>query len=136
MPLIKHNDDIECPLCEFKLRSAYYLIAEWFRKIKKTSYPHLHISCSYRNMADQEQAFKDGKCQLHYPHSPHNFTIKGKPYSLALDLFVIDEDGTARFPALLYKKIDQENRANQEPIFWGGRWKTLGDYCHFQVNKK
>jgi len=128
-----HTADPVCPLCADKLQMAVPELVAWFNRIKAV-YPNAHVSWSYRNQADQEQFFKDGKTQCHYPNSAHNKMQNGKPAALALDIFLIDEDGSARFPGLWYAKLNAENEQNREPILWGGRWKHLGDMDHFEFS--
>ena len=128
MQLHHQNDVNACPLCEQKLTIAHPYLVNWFRT-KKQAYPTLHISWAYRDPADQELAFQDGKTQLHFPNSAHN-----KVPSLALDLFSLTEDGIAAFPYPLYKKISDENKADRLSLIWGGDFKSIGDSDHFQVD--
>lgn len=106
-------------------------MSSWFKRLK-SRYPNVHVSWAYRGADDQDRFFKEGKSQLRYPLSAHNATLYGKPCSRALDLFQIDEDGVARFSEPFYAKVNDENEAAQEPITWGGTWKSLGDKDHFE----
>jgi hypothetical protein len=115
---LHHTDAPACPLCEEKLRTAHSVMADWFRRIKK-QFENVHISWAYRGAEDQERFFKEGKTRCRFPKSAHNYAINGKPCSLALDLFLIDEDGSARFPPLFYAKVNEINQQNKEPIRWG-----------------
>jgi hypothetical protein len=128
-----HTADKTCLSCEDKLQSAHAVLRAWFHAVKD-KYPNVHISWGYRNQADQEQAFHEGKTELHYPHSAHNAVgIDSKPCARALDLFQIDEDGVARFAQLFYAKIADECLQNRDPIKWGGHWKSIGDADHFEL---
>lgn len=130
---VKHTDGIPCPSCWAKLAEAHPELAAWFGRVK-TKYTNVHVSWSYRGATDQEQMFLDSKTHLHYPDSAHNKTGPDlKPCSRALDLFLIDDDGVARFPPLWYAKLDSENQADQEHLLWGGSWKHLGDFDHFEM---
>jgi hypothetical protein len=127
-----HTHDPVCPLCEDKLFTAHDYLKGWFRSLK-SRYPNVHVSWAYRGQADQEEFFKEGKTRAHYPHSAHNKTDEaGKPCSLALDLFQIDEDGVARFSPLFYAKIADESEKDGALILWGGTFKNIGDRDHFQ----
>ena len=130
-----HNvDDPVCWSCENKAQQAHPYLIGWFHDIKK-KYPTIHIAWSYRGVEDQEKAFDEGKSRVHYPNSAHNYVIDGKPCSLALDLFLIDLDGCARFPSPFYKKLADENLAERLPIKWGGNFTTIADHDHFEVSK-
>lgn len=128
-----HTDDPICPLCSDKLLTAHDYLGSWFAGVKKR-YPNVHVSWGFRDAQAQEQAFLDKKTNCHFPKSPHNNMKDGKPYSLALDLFMIDEDGQAKFPPLWYAKLNAENENTGEPLLWGGVWKKLGDSDHYQVD--
>jgi hypothetical protein len=129
---LHHEHGPVCPLCTEKLKTAHPLLVAWFQRVK-ARHINAHVSWAYRGPEDQEKAFKEGKTKLHYPDSKHNNMFNGKPCSLALDLFILDEDGVARFPGLWYAKLNVENEANKEPIFWGGRFKSFGDLDHWQL---
>lgn len=130
---LHHIEGATCPLCEDKLMGAHAYLQDWFRR-KKTEYTNLHIAWAYRDFADQEQAFADKKSNAHWPLSPHNHTEQSKPCSLALDLFLIDEDFEARFPILFYSKLNAENIANRDLVIWGGNFKHLKDDDHFEYS--
>lgn len=130
-----HGDGPRCELCAFKLTEAHPTLESWFNGVK-SRYINAHVAWSYRGPEDQERAYNDGKSKLHYPFSPHNNMVDDKPMSLALDIFMINEDGEAVFPPLWYAKIDKENRDANEPIIWGGRFRSIADLDHFQVSVK
>jgi hypothetical protein len=132
---LHHTDDPVCPLCEAKLQQAHSYLQGFFRE-KKKKYSNLHVSWSFRNKVEQEQAYLDGKTRAHFPKSPHNKMKDGKPCAEALDLFQIDEDGVARFSPLFYVKLSHECEEDKLPIVWGGNFKKLHDYDHFELDKK
>lgn len=123
-----HTSDPSCLLCEQKLLQATKELEIWFRKVK-SKYPSIHISWSYRDQASQEQAFAEGKTHAHFPHSPHN-----QMPSLAIDIFQINDKGQAIFDPIFCAKIAEEARQDEDPILWGGIFKSLGDNDHFQFN--
>lgn len=132
---LHHTDDPICPLCEEKLKGAHEYMAEWFRRVKR-SYPNVHTSCAYRGKEEQDAAVARGASRARFPKSAHNFERDGKPCSLALDLFQIDEDGIGRWVPLFFAKINAENEKSGEPLIWGGRFKSIGDSCHFELDRK
>lgn len=123
-----------CPLCEAKLATAHPYLVSWFRRVRK-KYLNAHVSWAYRSADEQNECYRKGQSELQYPASAHNKTkADGTPCSHALDLFQLDEDGVARFPPLWYAKVDEDNRADREPLLWGKAFKSLGDLCHWQLN--
>lgn len=128
---LHHSAGPVCPLCEAKLVQAHPYLRDWFHDVK-ARYVNVHVSWSYRGLEDQESAFLQGKTKLHYPKSAHNRTVRDLPQSYALDLFLEDEDGNARWPQPWFAKLNEENQASKLPIFWGGAWKKLGDADHFE----
>lgn len=123
-----HTSDPVCPLCEEKLATAHPDLATWFRTAVKPNYPDAHVSWGYRDQADQEAAFQDGKTKLHFPNSAHN-----KVPARALDLFQINAAGVAAWQPLFFAAISDRNKLDYPHIIWGGNWKTLGDGDHFEL---
>jgi hypothetical protein len=131
----KHvNGTPDCPLCEVKLQQAHPDLVKWFKEKVKPSFPAAHISWSYRDKANQEQAFLDGKSKLHYPLSAHNkCDDHGNPCAMALDLFELDFHGQASWPWGFFRDISNMNNKDACPIFWGGLWAKLGDADHMEL---
>lgn len=133
---LHHTDAPVCPLCEEKLKQAHVYLGEWFRALKRR-YPNVHVSWSWRGQESQDHAFETGSSRLKWPFSAHNQTTsEGMPNSMALDLFQIDEDGVARWSPSFFAKVNAENEASGEPLRWGGKWKSIGDSCHYQFSAK
>ncbi len=134
--MLHHSNESDevCYLCLDKLQTAHVALQEWFKR-KKAKYPNIHVSWAYRDAEDQMKAFLAGTSRLQYPDSPHNKLnqLTQKPESLALDVFQIDEDGIGRFSPKFYLLLNAENEMDNEPILWGGKFKTLGDYDHYQL---
>lgn len=131
---MKHsNSPKSCSSCEEKLKDAHPDIAAWFRDKVKAKFQDCHVSWSYRGSDDQEQAFLDGKSELHFPLSPHNKSDdQGNPCSLALDLFELDYNGQARWAWAYFRSIAE---VEAEAVFWGGQWPHLGDADHFELRR-
>ena len=123
-----HTNDIECPLCNEKLKDAHLTLQDWFKSLRASD-TTLHVSWSYRDEANQEQAFNDGKSKCHFPDSPHN-----KIPSLAIDLFII-EDGIAKWPYDKFKEIADHIKDSGNAIIWGGDFKSIGDADHYQISE-
>ena len=127
-----HVNGTDCPLCKDKLLQADMKLQIWFLRDVKPHWPSTHISWSYRDEANQEQAFKDGKSRLHFPNSAHNKrdAILLTPCAKALDLFQLFA-GEAHFPIQLYQAI--ADSLDHGLMRWGGTFKDLGDSDHFEL---
>ncbi len=120
-----------CGGCEKKLLQADPRIARWFRERVKPLKPDCHISCSFRGKDDQEMAFLEKKSQLNWPDSKHNVIQNGKPAAMALDLFRL-VGRQAEFMTSYFYAIWEDAEKAGIPIRWGGRFRSLGDACHFE----
>lgn len=127
-----HTNTEVCTSCEKKLEEAHPKLREWFSAVKKR-YINAHVSCAFRNQADQTKVYLEKKSTLRWPNSKHNFMKDGKPCAMALDLFQIDEDGLARWSPQFFAKLNADNEAAKIDLRWGGLFKSLGDYCHFEL---
>lgn len=127
-----HTNDSTCPSCEEKLTTAHPYLKSWFHDHVKGLYNNAHICWAFRDQASQDQAVKEGKSKLKWPHSPHNHMESGKPCSLALDLFQI-VDGVAKFSYPFYAALNKHNESLKIPIRWGATFKKLVDSDHFEV---
>jgi hypothetical protein len=128
-----HGSGRICPFCEQKLLTAHPYFSGWFHSLK-VRYPDVHISWSYRDQADQDAFVKSGESDEPYPRSPHNKTDpQGNPRALALDLFQIDSEGKGVWSHQFFSQVNADNNAAKLPIYWGGNFKTLGDFDHFEL---
>ncbi len=100
-------------------------------KILNEAIKHFDISilCGYRNEKDQMRAFNSGRSTLMYPLSKHN-----ENPSIAVDLAIWPikwEDYNMFFQlAGCIKTIASQQGVK---IKWGGDWKVLKDYVHFEI---
>lgn len=129
---MKHAQGPDCPVCDEKLKLAHLGIASWFRRVK-VLWPTLHVSSSWRDQQEQTALLQGGMTRAPWPKSAHNHMVEGKPCSTALDLFTIEPDGIGRWPWKTYVLIDDHNKTHQEPVVWGGSWKSLIDGPHFEL---
>lgn len=135
MQIEHHKDGPVCLLCNLKLEQSFQPMKEWFLRIKKVI-PDVHISWSYRNKADQDQFFSEGKSKLKYPKSKHNFTnARGEPCSEALDLFR-QVNGKDLSNEDYYRAIADLCIKNNDDIACGLFFKSLGDGNHFEYHEK
>ena len=82
----------------------------------------------------QNEAHAEGKSKLAWPDSKHNKTLPdGTPCAEALDIFQLCSNGMAAWVFKYCAQIASEATKNAEPIDWGGSWKVLGDYDHYQL---
>lgn len=124
-----HTSDPVCPLCEQKLSLAHEDLQKWFRDLK-SRHSDVHVSWSFRDEASQDQAFREGKTKLRFPASPHN-----KTPAMALDIFQIDDSGKPKWDPIFNTKVNYESLNLGYQLRWGGTFKSLGDYDHFQLNE-
>lgn len=130
---MKHTNDGPCVSCEAKLEKACPTMVYWF-DIMKEANPTAHISWSWRGEMEQNQMFADGKSRQKWPESKHNVMDDNfNPKSEALDIFELLSDGKASFELPFYEKIAEETKEWGFPIRWGGTFKTIKDYNHFEV---
>ena len=89
------------------------------------------VLCGHRGEKKQEEFFKAGKSQKHYPDSKHN-----KTPSLAIDVvpYPVDWTDIVRFKNLAKIVKDTANYFGIE-IEWGGDWEHLKDYPHYQLKE-
>jgi hypothetical protein len=135
--MVKHtNDGAACPSCEEKLLQAHHTIAQWFRSDVKPKHQDAHISWSFRDKKSQNECVTMGRSKLVFPLSAHNKSDdQGNPCALALDLFKLCSNGMASWEWKFCKDIADEAVSAGAPILWGGAWKSLGDYDHFELHK-
>lgn len=127
-----HSFGPVCNGCNQRAKTAHPYLQDWYQRVK-AKYPNVHIACAWRDKADQDQAVRDGKSRAPWPTSNHNHMENGVGCSLALDLFLIDEDGSDRWPEPFYKKLNDENQQAHEPIRWGGTFTTISDTDHYEL---
>jgi peptidoglycan L-alanyl-D-glutamate endopeptidase CwlK len=87
------------------------------------------VLCGHRDKESQNEAYKAGNSQLRWPDSKHN-----KLPSLAVDLapYPTDWKNIAQFGGL-WGQIMQAAYSNGLDVIWGGNWKQLKDYGHFEL---
>jgi hypothetical protein len=128
------NGILPCSTCTLKLEQADSRLEGWFWNMK-LKYPQLHVAWSYRNESDQHAAFLSGKSRQDYPTSKHNHTVSGQPCSLALDVFILDDQGQAHFNPDFYEELNQASLDAGYALRWGGSFVTLKDFDHWEIKE-
>lgn len=130
---LHHKEGPECERCEFELAQTHPAVADWFLWVKNL-FPTVHISWSFRDREDQNNAYKNGLTRKMWPHSKHNFLDELlDPCSKALDIFELSADGRAKFEEAFYRKIFEATQKENFKIRWGGEFKLLKDFNHFEL---
>lgn len=124
---MKHTHDVICPSCSDKLALAHPSLQSWFNLVK-IKFPDIHISWSFRDELDQNNAFKDKTSNVEWPNSAHN-----KTPACALDLFQLNENGIATFDPVYMAKIQN---SFPDGIKWGGNFVQLKDWDHFELQNE
>lgn len=123
----------DCSRCAAKLSEACNEIVAFFYWVKN-NHPEAHVSWTFRDQALQEECYRMGKSKLHWPDSKHNYTDKeGHPKAEAIDLFVLTNDEKAVWPRPWFEGLWNEVDRKNLPMIWGGHFRKLGDYDHFQL---
>ena len=122
MPKFSKQSEQKLDELDFKLR---FVLVEAIKLID------FMIICGYRGKPEQEKAFREGKSKAHFGESKHNL----KP-SLAVDLapYPIDWKNIDRFKNLA-DVILATGRKHGIELIWGGNFKNLKDYPHFELKK-
>lgn len=111
-----------------RLLGAHPLLQQLFAAVALRS--NVTILDSQRGRAAQELAFRQGHSRAHFGQSAHNWNP-----AIALDVapYPIDWNNIARFKAL-GAMVTTEAKARGTPISWGGTWKSLKDYPHYELD--
>ena len=96
------------------------------------------VTCGHRGKADQDAAYKAGNSKVRFPNSAHN-----KLPSLAVDMvpYPVDWNDIGRFKEMAaaffaVANLLKERGEITHEFEWGGNWRTLKDYPHFEVKEK
>jgi peptidoglycan L-alanyl-D-glutamate endopeptidase CwlK len=116
-----------CAGCDERLLQGHETIQKFFHELK-ILFHDLHCFTVYRNEEDQNNAFIAKASRLKYPNSKHN-----KIPAEAIDLFQINEQRKAVFDPMFYAKVNAKAKELGFELEWGGEWKTLKDFPHFQL---
>jgi hypothetical protein len=120
-----------CSSCEVFFSGLSFVMQDFMTWVWKNN-SDFHICQGSRNEVDQNADFAAGKSKLQWPNSAHNVFEDGKPFSEAVDLFVLSPDGTAQFPVDRYQSLNDQAVLTSQPVVWGGSWITFKDEDHWQ----
>lgn len=106
--------------CDVRLQKVFSIVAQVM---------DCTIICGHREEEEQNRAYAIGKSQLQYPDSTHN----SKP-SKGVDAapYPIDWNGINDFYKLAGLVLGIAECLGIK-IKWGGDFKSLKDYCHFEI---
>lgn len=98
-------------------------------------YIDFSVICGHRGKADQNKAYKEGKSKLQFPKSAHNALP-----SNAVDItpYPLDWNDIGSFKELhgafvvVAEKLKEEGKIKSSFV-WGGNWKKLKDYPHYEI---
>lgn len=97
---------------------------------------NVQVAQAYRSNEEQQALYDIGRTK------PGKTVTNAKPgtsfhnYALAADLFFINDKGEAYWDVKAFKKvwaIAQEIGLDKEGLVWGGDFKSIVDYPHFQL---
>ena len=103
----------------------------------------LTVTCGRRSKEDQEQAVRDGRSKVHWPHGNHNVAHEGE-LARALDIhpYPVDFKDTRRYYILagIMLAVAVEHGVK---LRWGGDWdgdgtltdQTFNDLPHFEIRR-
>lgn len=130
----RHVEGPSCEGCNARLAEGHEELSRSFQEIKKV-FPRVHSSWVFRNENEQNQMVIERSSNLKWPKSKHNAMRDGKPESLAMDLFEIDEKGNGRWRPEFFNDIWKLCKAKKLPIKWGVAFK-IGDANHFEITEE
>lgn len=98
-------------------------------------YIDFSVICGHRGKADQDKAFKEGKSKLQFPKSAHNpipsHAVDITPYPLDWNDIGSFKELHGAF-VVVAQKLKEEGKIKSEFV-WGGNWKKLKDYPHYEL---
>ncbi len=127
-----HVNGKPCDGCAKMLEGGDELISFWFYRVKE-AFPTAHLCHVFRGKDEQDEMVKEGASFLKWPNSKHNVMKDGNPCARAMDIFSLEDDGTATFRMGFYVQIANWLEDQGAPITWGGSFKHLVDADHFQL---
>lgn len=133
---LHHTDETPCKLCSNKLLNVHPELINWFQKLTH-AFPSVHISDGFRDEFQQNLCVERKTSKVKWPNSKHNaMDSNGNPCSRALDIFVLDMDGVARWEKNFFRRVYVWSNDFCYPIDWGHVVNFKGDYPHFQLKPK
>lgn len=96
-----------------------------------------HIDCTWRSVEEQNDDYAKGVTKAKGGQSPHNCTDPdGVPAARAFDIYITNADGTLNWDttSLIWEQAAEIGK--NLGLFWGGDFKDIIDYPHFQIDAK
>lgn len=94
-------------------------------------YPNfpIQVNDARRGRAEQEKAFAHGNSRAHFGQSAHNYTP-----AIALDIYPLPVNFNKLQPFRdMGIKVKVTAKKLGIPIAWGGDWKSIKDFPHFEL---
>lgn len=115
------------------------LCRAWLDKCKQQSID-ARVIYTWRSTAEQDALYAQGRTKpgkivtnAKGGQSKHNFTLNGKPASKAFDWCIINPDGSANWNPNSPEWKAAVAIGKQLGLVWGGEFKSILDYCHFEI---
>jgi D-alanyl-D-alanine carboxypeptidase len=127
MKFAKHTQGT-CEGCLQRLLEGHAEIQRFFHWLKE-NHSDAHTSWVYRGPDDQEKARSTGASNARFGQSKHN-SLPAR----AIDIFQIDVNGVAIFDRKWCLELNEQAKAAGFRLKWGGEFKSLGDYGHWEIS--
>lgn len=135
-----HTNDPMCGGCADRLGGVRAWLRDWFWNFVKPKFPTAHVSWGFRGETDQNAAFASGASTFKWPLSRHNRMVQvaengkkvWKPEADAIDMFEQTPQGEYRANLDMLHMIATLAEIAKLPIRWGGKFRALGDFGHFE----
>ena len=115
-----------------RLNTCHRLLQILMHSVMGQQIMDFSILCGFRDKKDQNDAVREGRSLLCWPHGRHNH----KP-SLAVDIaaYPIDDfnNTNTRRTIVLANLVKRTAQLKKIPVFWGGDWTHFKDVYHFQL---
>ena len=117
--MVRHENNGRCPKCAELLKLAHPKLRAFAEK-RQSENAEVHVSCTFRDKADQDRAFAIHASDKKWPMSKHNRTP-----SYAVDFFQIDRHGNPQWNKDWFL-LEIGVPAERAGFRWGGDWDRDG----------
>lgn len=115
------------------------LCKKWLDKCQQESIGAI-ITFTWRSIAEQDALYAQGRTapgrivtNARGGKSKHNFTLDGKPASKAFDFAIKNRDGTLNWDPESPEWKTAVAIGKALSLTWGGDFRSILDYCHFEI---
>lgn len=116
------------------------VLKELMTRALMTSNSDFSVICGFRGEKEQNDAYARGASKLKWPNSAHNKTPKS--YACDIAPYPLDWHDIAAFQALgehvleVWDTMKSEGHVDEWDLIWGGHFRSLKDFPHFEVRQK